>query len=234
MNLLAFDTSSSILSVALKKGSESISESRLVGFLTHAENLLPIIDDLLQKEKLSIHDVDAFLIGRGPGSFTGLRIGFATLKGFITFQKKPCYGALSLDMIAENVTAPEGSQLVVCLDARREKIYTKSYRRQDGQWIAQEPMQILSIDAFLKQLPNDFYLCGDALRRYGKTIQQTPHKKICVVSEDQWHPKATTLISFFEKQDMKIEALKNPKDWLPLYFQLSEAEEKTQDHVGHH
>jgi tRNA threonylcarbamoyl adenosine modification protein YeaZ len=68
--------------------------------MKHAEKILPVIDRLLKKEKLKIRDIDAFLIGRGPGSFTGLRVGFATLKGFLATCPKPCYGAFSLDIIA--------------------------------------------------------------------------------------------------------------------------------------
>src|ERR1043165_2976153 len=109
-NLLAFDTSSQVLTIALKLGSQKISETRLVGFMKHAENLLPMIDDLLKKHKASLNDVDAYLVGRGPGSFTGLRIAFSTLKGFLAYQKKPCFGASALDMIAENLDFAEGSE----------------------------------------------------------------------------------------------------------------------------
>ena len=71
--------------------------------------------------------MDAFLIDRGPGSFTGLRIGFATLKGFFAFSPKNCYGPLSLDIIARAIDLPEGSALGVLLDARREKIFARFY-----------------------------------------------------------------------------------------------------------
>ena len=74
--------------------------------MKHAENLLPVIDRLLKKEKLKIGNIDAFLISRGPGSFTGLRIGFATLKGFLATHPKPCYGAFSLDVIAAGIKVP--------------------------------------------------------------------------------------------------------------------------------
>jgi len=96
MNILAFDTSSSVLSVALKTGKSKISEVSLTGFFQHAENLLPLIAKLLKKHKISIAKVDLFLLGRGPGSFTGLRVSFATVKGFLAGSSlqslPPCRG----------------------------------------------------------------------------------------------------------------------------------------------
>src|ERR1041385_2607672 len=136
MNILALDTSSPVLSVALKTGPREISETQLTGFLQHAENLLPLIDRLLKKQKTSLAKIDLFLIGRGPGSFTGLRVGFATLKGFMAVQSKPCYGATSLDMIAENADLPEKSELAVCLDAGRERFFVRIYRRGKKAWRA--------------------------------------------------------------------------------------------------
>jgi hypothetical protein len=135
MNLLAIETSSPVLSIALKKHGGKIRHGIVKGYMKHAENLLPVIDRLLKKEKLEIGDIDTFLISRGPGSFTGLRIGFATLKGFLATCPKPCYGALSLDVIAAGIK-PAGTDLAlkghenltVCLDARRGKLYTRSYR----------------------------------------------------------------------------------------------------------
>ncbi len=100
MNLLAIETSSPVLSVAIQKAGGKIRQATVKGYMKHAEHLLPLIDRLLRQEKLKIGDIDAFLISRGPGSFTGLRIGFATLLGFLATQPKPCYGAYSLDVIA--------------------------------------------------------------------------------------------------------------------------------------
>src|SRR3990167_8531491 len=129
-NYLAIDTSSEVLSLALKTGDRNLVETKVVGFLKHAENLMPMMVRLLKNHKLHAKDIDVFLIDRGPGSFTGLRIGFATLKGFLALEKKACFGALSLDMIAENVSQPEGAKLAVILDARRDRFYFRSYQRR--------------------------------------------------------------------------------------------------------
>ncbi len=233
MNILAIDTATSVLSAALKTGPHEIIEKKLDGFLTHAENLLPLIDQLLKKEKIRIGDVDAFLIDRGPGSFTGLRIGYATLKGFLAVKKKDCYGALSLDIIASRCEVPEGARLAVCLNAFRQKIYTRFYRNQKGILSAVKTPRVLTFEELASAVPDGVYLAGDALVRFQKDFEALCRKKNArILPRRFWYPAASAMIddlirpsrgasrrSFLEKFD-------KPRDFLPLYFRLSEAEEK--------
>jgi len=239
MNLLALETSSPVLSAAVKKGSGRTLETKVRGAFSHAENLLPVIDRLLKRRRLRIQDIDAFLIGRGPGSFTGLRIGFATLKGFLAVQKKPCYGAMSLDLIAENVKLEDGAGLSVALDAYREKIYARFYHRQDGGWVATEEPAVLGFSEWLESLPADIHVAGDALARHEKGIEKFGKRsKWHRVPEAAWFPCASVMISWSEKLNRSrgggtppLQKLEKPEDFIPLYFRLSEAEEKTKAHA---
>ncbi len=231
-NILAFDTSSSVLSIALKRGEDTISETKITGFFHHAENLLPKIDQMLKKKKLTINDIRLFLIGRGPGSFTGLRIGFATLKGFLALKKKPCWGALSLDMIAENLNLPENSRLAVCLDAHRKRIYVRFYKRKKGEWKPEAKPQALEFSEIAEKISKETYLAGNALERYGDDFKKLNiQKKIHFTAEKDWYPKASTLIRWHEEKNKKLSELKTPVDFSPLYFRLSEPEEKRKEHV---
>lgn len=233
-NLLAFETSSPVLSIALKKGKETVLETSTEGFLQHAENLIPLMDRLLRKKKLTLPDIDAFLIGRGPGSFTGLRIGFATLKGFLACQKKPCYGALSLDMIAASIDLAEGNWLGVCLDAYRKKIYIRLYKRRRGTWKAQGKMSVRAFPEILEDLPAEVTLTGDALLRYQKFFEQGfsgSKRKIHFLPSSQWTPRASSLIACFIESSRRggvtpplLQKLDKPRDFLPLYLRVSEAE----------
>jgi tRNA threonylcarbamoyladenosine biosynthesis protein TsaB len=230
-NLLAIETSSPLLSVALKKGEDKTVQSTLKGFLRHAENLVPVIDRLLKKKKLSLHQIDAFLIGRGPGSFTGLRIGFATLKGFLSLVKKPCYGALSLDMIAEAIDLKAGSWLIVCLDARREKIYARFYRKETSSWQPKGRVQVLTFSELAARLPMEATLAGDALSRYKadfeKFLLSNPKRKIHFLPQKYWYPRASSLIL----RSGTLEKLDQPRDFLPLYLRRPEPEKKRKIHA---
>ncbi len=228
MNLLAIETSSPILSVAIKKGGTKLRHATVKGYMKHAENLLPVIDRLLKKERLKIGEIDAFLISRGPGSFTGLRIGFATLKGFLAIRPKPCYGAFSLDVIAAGIKVPgtfigkrclAPLNLTVCLDARRGKIYTRSYRYYGKRWRPSGPSRVVPIDELRSELPEGSWIAGDGISKFGPN-------GFVIVPEKNWRPQAATLITLFETKDPLLKKLLRPKEFLPVYLRSSEAEEK--------
>ncbi len=242
MNLLAFETSSPVLSVAIQKSGGKIRHATVQGYMKHAENLLPVIDRLLKKEKLKIGDIDAFLISRGPGSFTGLRIGFATLKGFLATCPKPCYGASSLDVIAAGIKKPAlsdlprkgGQNLAVCLDARRGKLYTRSYRYNRKRWVACGPSRVVPIAEMASSLSREIQVVGDGLTKLGAQVLAPSLKDPGVpraatirnLESEPRHGRASTLIELFEAKDPLLKELKRPKDFLPVYLRRSEPEEK--------
>lgn len=239
LNLLAFETSCRVLTVALKKGKQPIAEEKLEGYFRHAENLLPLTGRLLDQAGLAIEDIDVFLIGRGPGSFTGLRIAFSTLKGLLAVEKKDCYGVLSLDIIAFRTPSREGSPLCVCLDARREKIYTRFYREKEGLRHPDGPADLLSPEELIEKLPERSCLAGDAIRRYGKDFLECG-KNLTLLDEQYWYPQASSLIELFEEEAGRkktfeiLRKLENPEDFVPLYFRASQAEEKRKEHAPNH
>ena len=226
-NLLAIDTSSPVLSVAVKKQHEMTSEICLEGFMEHARNLLPMIDELLVKSGLKIGDIDAFLIGRGPGSFTGLKIGFATIKGFRAAREKPCYGALSLDMIAARIPRDEISDLGVCLDARQEKIYGRFYRLHKGKWEPQGRAGVVAAEEMIAKFPPGSCISGDALRRYSEVIEKRGNGNIKeLYPEPYWYPRASTLIEWFGHKKTPLKQLRTPADFVPLYLRQPEPIER--------
>ena len=220
MNLLAIETSSPVLSVAIKKSGAKLRHATVQGYMKHAENLLPVIDRLLKKEKLKIGDIDAFLISRGPGSFTGLRIGFATLKGFLAIRPKPCYGAFSLDVIAAVIKkAASPSNLTICLDARRGKIYARSYRHNGKRWAPCGPSRVASLH---EGIPEGNLLAGDG-------VNKLVASSLALAPKKDWVPRAATLIELFEAGDPLLKKLTRPKEFLPVYLRSSEAEERLKD-----
>lgn len=227
MNILALDTASPVLSVALLGPSGKIREATAHGFMTHAENILPLLDRLLKKEKIGLGQVHRWLINRGPGSFTGLRIGFATLKGFLAVRKIPSAGALSLDIIAGGVPTGIGPTLGVLLDAHRGKIYARFYKPGKTGWTASGKPRVLLPHEAAKKFSDGMLLAGDALARYRDTLRDAAgRKKIHFLEEKFWYPKASTLVRWHQTKDQGLCVLKKPADFLPLYLRASEAEER--------
>ena len=238
LNLLAIETSSPVLSVVLKKGKAKPQEKRLKGFLQHAENLLPMIDQLLRRARIKTADIDAFLIGRGPGSFTGLRIGFATLKAFRLIQKKPCYGASSMDLIAAAIPVQPGKTLAVALDGRKEKIFSRLYRAEQGRWVSQGPAAAHTYESWVSSLPEGVWIAGDVLQNYRSKLEERG-LKFKALPARTWTPTALPLIEGFEKKKVIsgiprfLQKLKTPQEEIPLYFRLSEAEERRSHDASH-
>lgn len=236
LNLLAVESSSPVLTVALKSGASPIKEKKLKGFVRHAENLLPLIDALLRGAGISISEVDVILLGRGPGSFTGLRVGFATVKGLLAVHKRDCYGGLSLDMTAENVNPEKYSRLCVAMDARRDMLYARFYESLGGSWISKDAARVLSLGELSAELTEGTALTGDAAGRYREQILSAA-SRITILPETTWYPKASVLIKWYEayrlsgRRPAALEPLVSPRDFIPLYFRLSEAEERAAVHA---
>lgn len=223
--ILAFETSCPLLSVALGTREGKIFEARARLPLQHSENLIPLVDRLLRGEKISLNDIDAFAIDRGPGSFTGLRIGFSLLKGFLAVKKRPCYGAFSLDMIISPVRLPEGSRAGILVDARRDAIYARFYQRRQGDWAAEGKLELLSFSGLKTRIHKGTILMGDALTRYRGPLEEAFGDRIYLVHHPAPFSQAATLVRWFQTKDKRLSPLTSQGDFTPLYFRTSEAEE---------
>ncbi len=222
-NILAVDTSSKLLSVALRSKRGKKWEANLGGTPSHSEQLIHLVQTGLKRLKIKKEELDVLLWGMGPGSFTGLRIGFSVLKGFTLGLKKKAFGASSLDLIA--LGAGIGGDLAVCVDARRQRIYTAIYTfKTDG---VKKVLRdcVLSFDELMNQLKPGMAVAGDALAAYGPLIREKKGKEVTFLNQDFWYPRAIFLIDLYEsKRDWLIPlSLKNMK---PQYLRVSEAEEK--------
>ncbi len=123
MKILAIDTSSKFLNIALGEDNFIIAEESHLLDRQHSALLVPKVKELLEKCNSNISDIDAFVIGLGPGSFTGLRIGVSSIKGFGIATKKPCVGVASIDALAMNA-AVEKATVVPVVDAKGEQVYS--------------------------------------------------------------------------------------------------------------
>src|SRR3712207_4927086 len=131
MKILSIDSSTSSASCAILEDNKLLGEITLNDKKQHSVILMPLIDSLLKDLKLTINDIDAFAVSSGPGSFTGLRIGIATVKGLADGTGKPFVGISSLDGLAFNLAYSSG---IICpiIDALRDNVYTALYSFEYG------------------------------------------------------------------------------------------------------
>lgn len=127
--LLAFDTSSPTVSVAVHDGVDVVGETASSQPMKHGEQLLPTIQRVLASVSASPRDLTALAVGVGPGPFTGLRVGLVTARTLAHTLELPVYGVCSLDVLAVEAveTGAVGGEFVVATDARRREVYLATY-----------------------------------------------------------------------------------------------------------
>lgn len=151
MKLLAIDTSTDYISLAVMKGEKVLGRVHRKKPRSHSTLLVPMVDKVLKISKTKLKDLDGFCVSVGPGSFTGLRIGVTTIKGLAFVTKKPIVAVPTLDAIAENQKRFHG---IICpvLDARKNKVYASIYS-SDGKKLKRiSKFLLLPVDELLKRL----------------------------------------------------------------------------------
>ncbi len=127
MNILMIDTSGPAFGVALMREGRLICEMQLTHKQTHSQRVMPMVDAVLSMSETAVENIDLFGAVVGPGSFTGVRIGVATVKALSHATGRPCVGVNALEALAANAVAFDG---VICpiLDARAQQVYGAVFR----------------------------------------------------------------------------------------------------------
>ena len=165
MNLLAVDTSTTSCSVALFKGDRLLAEEVYTAGKTHSRHLLSIIHRILNGCRCEPKDIGGMAVTRGPGTFTGLRIGISTVKGFAAATQAQVVGVSSLTALAFPFSLMECT-VVAMIDARRGEVYHAQYR---GGWGTPEPATPVALgapEAVAATLPEDAILIGSGALLY--------------------------------------------------------------------
>ncbi len=131
LKLLAVDSSAKSASIAVFDGEKLVSECFVNASLTHSRTLMPMVDYSLRQADMKVQDIDAFAVSKGPGSFTGVRIGAAAVKGLAFPGNKPCAGVSTLEAMAYNFR-DEDCTVFSLMDARRNQVYTAVFEVKDG------------------------------------------------------------------------------------------------------
>ena len=131
MRVLAIDTSSNVATVAVMEDELLLGEYILNHKKTHSQKIMTMIEQILSELELTVQDIDIFAAAIGPGSFTGLRIGVATVKALAHATGKPVVSVGTLEALAYNV--PYAEHIIVpIMDARRDNVFTASYIWDEG------------------------------------------------------------------------------------------------------
>ncbi|MDI6605732.1 MAG: tRNA (adenosine(37)-N6)-threonylcarbamoyltransferase complex dimerization subunit type 1 TsaB [Candidatus Omnitrophota bacterium] len=222
MKILAIDTSTNFLCLGLSDG-ERLYECNLELGRRLSSLLIPTLEKALRVLSWRINDINYFGCGLGPGSFTGLRLGLATVKGFSWALNKPLAGIPSLDILAAQLKGEE-RPLAVIVDARRGFVYCGLYRNKNGRVKRIAPYSLLNEKELLKSLKDNSIILGNAVNLYREKILNKV-KSATILDKDYWYPKAHNMI------ELVLERIRDKKisgafDIRPIYLYPKECQIK--------
>lgn len=222
MKILAVDTSSKICAVAILEDNKVIDEIKLDNGKTHSENLMPIIKEILDKNNLTLKDMNLIAVSVGPGSFTGIRIGIATIKPMAEVYNLPVASVTSLETLARNIENKEKDFTIISLiDARNNQVYAGFF---DTEYNLKEDEIAEDIDEVLKKAGkySKIIFVGDGAIIHKEKIEENlKDRNIIFTKENNQSAINTGKIGykkFLEKN------LKNSDTILPIYLRKSQAE----------
>lgn len=193
-NILAIDTSSKYLCLSIAKNDKLVAAMRKPFARELSGKIIPSIDTALKQSKLSLKAIDYFGIGLGPGSFTGLRIGLAVIKGLAFPSDKPIVGVGSLDVLARAVSNHSG---LVCpiVDARRSLVYTAIYEMKDGHLMRKSRYLLVSVEKLLSRLKgkDGVVFLGNGLNLYADELKKKLGSLCIFADESLWYPRPENL-----------------------------------------
>ena len=134
MLIFALDSTAVVGSVALCRDEKPLASFTIKNGNTHSETLLPMVEAVLKSAGVTVADIDLFACSVGPGSFTGVRIGAATIKGLAFDKSKPCIGVSTLESLAYNGAIPADGKVILCpaMNARRAQVYNALFACENG------------------------------------------------------------------------------------------------------
>lgn len=163
MKILALESSAKAASCAVLADGELLASAWQAAGLTHSRTLLPMVEGMLKNSELTMEAMDAVAVAAGPGSFTGLRIGIAAVKGLAWAAEKPCIPVSTLEAMAWPLARLEGS-IVCAMDARRQQIYNAAFLADSGALERLREDRALSLEeaaADLARLDGPMTIVGD-------------------------------------------------------------------------
>ena len=233
MKILGIDSSGLVASVAIVEDDRLVAEYNLQYKITHSQTLLPMLEEIRNRIHLDMQTIDAIAVAAGPGSFTGLRIGAATVKGLGLALGKPIIPVPTLEGMAYNCY---GTDLLVCplMDARRNQVYTGLYifekedRIRMKSVMEQTAVGFDELAAKLNVLGREVLFLGDGVPVFAeamKELLQIPYH----FAPAHMNRQRAASVAALGKEKFEQGIFEDAADHAPEYLRLSQAERERQE-----
>lgn len=242
MYILGIDTSSMVATVALLSEEKLIAEYIVNNKKNHSEKLMLVLDRVLEDGGISLEEVDAIAVARGPGSFTGIRIGMACAQGISHALDKALIGINTLDGLAYNLMG-EGCLLCPVVDAQRGEVYTSLYRWESGnlkRFRDYEVVKAVELVEELMKMPERVVVLGDGAPLVKGFLDEiaadgrksgSGNNNVCIAHPAFLMPRASSIAAAGLKEYINgnFDSCFSIK---PFYIRKSHAEEKWEERHG--
>ena len=235
MKILGIDSSGMTATVALIEDDVTLAEYSVNYKRTHSETLMPMLDDIVKATETDLSEIDAIAIAAGPGSFTGLRIGAATVKGLGLALEKPVIAVPTCEGLAMNLWGNDG---LICpiIDARRNQVYTGIYRikSDNGNFSLEVVMDQTALDInelidILNEKNESVSFNGDGVKLFRDTLAEkltVPYSFAPAMASRQRASSVAALgLEYFRRGENNTDAKVTDADsFTPVYLRKSQAE----------
>jgi tRNA threonylcarbamoyladenosine biosynthesis protein TsaB len=216
--LLAVDTSTAQVGLALYDGAQVIGEYAWRSSQRHTVELAPAIFELLTRCGLTMEDVRALGVALGPGSFTSLRVGLSLVKGLTLARHLPLVGIPTLDILAA-AQALARVPLAVAIQAGRGRLALGWYKRSKNGWQARGPARVVTVEALLDEVKSPAMVCGEFTSAERHKLSQKPEIQLLSPAQSVRRPAVLAELAWTRWQTGRVD---DEATLAPIYLHVAE------------
>jgi len=218
MKILSIDTASDLCTVAILEDQNCIKEIIVNDARNHSEKIMPVIEQALKESNLSLQDINLFVCDKGPGSFTGIRIGVGTVLAFQDSLNTPCLGISSLEALAYNVK--QNGLICSLIDANNQNVYLGLFNLENNEYLQLGNLEFKTIDeaiSILKEYKSPITFVGDGANTHKDLLKSNFEN--CTFTDKNELSSYSLGIAGFETYKKGVQT-----SLMPLYLRKSQAE----------
>ena len=232
MKILAMDTSATAASVCLAGEDKILGSFYTNTALTHSQTLVPMAEQVLKTTRTDMDEIDYFAVNAGPGSFTGVRIGVAAVKGMAFKNNTPCVSVSTLESMAYNML---GNDCVVCavMDARCSQVYNALFKISGDsieRLCEDRALALSDLKLELEKITDKIILVGDGAELCAKFLENSLSNVFLAPINNRVQTAASTAMAAFKS--ISEDKTMSPAELMPTYLRLPQAQRELNKRLG--
>lgn len=233
MKILSVDTSATAASVAISDENKLIGEYFINTNLTHSQTLIPMIEQVLINTKTKIDEIDCIAVNSGPGSFTGVRIGVAAVKGLAFANNTPCISVSTLCSMAYNMI---GKSCTVCsvMDARCSQVYNALFKVSNNKVTRlcdDRAFSMSDLKSEITQIDDNIVIVGDGANIFYEYLNDELKNVELAPINQRYQRASSTALAAFEQIKSGSNAV-TANELMPAYLRLPQAQRELNKKLG--